>query len=79
MEGELNRTKAELAEALGLTETRPFVAEKAYQAGAVIVHGGKVFISQQTICQGEKVRPGENCTETTTEDVINMLKEQEGE
>lgn len=55
------------------------VADRAYQAGEVFGLDGEYYTATQVICRGEKVRPGENCTETTMADVINMLKEQEGE
>ena len=77
MEGELNRTKGELVEAMGSGASSPFEAPRTYQIGDVIVRGGKAFVAQQVIIAGETVRPGVNCVETTIETIINALQAKE--
>ena len=77
LEGELNRTKAELAEARGLGEARPFAAKKNYQVGEIIANGGRVFTATQAIARGETAVPGANCTETTMESIINEMQKGE--
>ena len=76
-EGELNRTKAELAEALGRNEATPFTAETDYQAGEIISKGARMYVTTQVIVKGETVTPGVNCEETTMADVITSLKAKE--
>lgn len=76
-EGELNRTKAELAQATGAVEPAPFTAAKTYQAGEALSHAGRVYIANVVIVAGETVRPGSNVTETSIDAIINALNEKE--
>ena len=77
MEGELNRTKAELAQAVGLGDPVPFTAERTYQAGEAISHAGRIYIANVAIVAGETVVPGDNVTETNIETIINALNAKE--
>ena len=77
MEGELNRTKAELARAAGLGGPVPFTAERTYQTGEAISNAGRIYIADTTIIAGETVTPGSNATETNIESVINALNAKE--
>lgn len=54
-------------------------AETDYQAREVFTVGDRIFVAKEIIAKGETIAPGVNCEETTTADMINMLKEQEGE
>lgn len=75
-EGTINRLSAELAEARGETETVPFTAEKTYHSGEYIVKNGKVFVLNTTVIAGETVTVGMNATETTLEEIINLLQKE---
>lgn len=72
-EGELNRTKMELAKAMGANGPGPFTAMRTYQSGEAVSHDGRIYIANVTIVEGETVKPGENATETNIEAIINAL------
>lgn len=76
-EGELNLTKAELAQATGAVEPVPFTAAKTYQAGEALSYAGRVYIANTVIVAGETVRPGGNVTETSIDAIINALNAKE--
>lgn len=76
-EGTINRLKADLDEARGLTEVQPFTAPEAYQKGELFTHNGRVFMADATIVKGETVTPGANCTETNVADALNALQKGE--
>ena len=76
-EGELNRTKAELAQATGSAEPVPFTAARTYQAGEALSHAGRVYIANTVIIAGETVRPGSNAMETSIDAIINALNAKE--
>ena len=73
-EGTINRLKSDLADARGLTEAQPFVAENTYPAGELFVHNGRVFTALFTIIKGETAKPNVNCKETNIADALNAIQ-----
>lgn len=73
-EGTINRLKADLADARGLTEAQPFTAKETYPQGELFTHNGRVFTADVTIVAGETVTPGVNCTETNIADALNAIQ-----
>ena len=73
---EMRERIAELS-ALVMTGNEPFIADRTYTAGSIIVRGSRVYIADDVIVEGETVVPGRNCTETTIMDVINSLNSEE--
>ena len=76
-EGTINRLRADLNEARGYGDAQPFTAKKTYQAGEIIINGGKAFVASVVIVGGETITPGVNCIETNLENIINALQEAE--
>ena len=72
-QGRINRMQADLDGATGANGPVPFEAERTYETGEVISHAGRIYIADVVIVAGETVKPGENATETSIEDIVNAL------
>ncbi len=72
-QGRINRMQADLDGATGANGPVPFEAERTYQTGEAIGHAGRIYIADVVIVAGETVKPGENATETSIEDIVNAL------
>ena len=72
-QGRINRMQADLDGTTGANGPLPFVAERTYQAGEAISHAGRIYIADVVVVAGETVKPGENATETSIEDIVNAL------
>lgn len=72
-QGRINRMQADLDGATGANGPVPFMAERTYQTGEAISHAGRIYIADVVIVSGETVKPGENATETSIEDIVNAL------
>ena len=67
----------DLAKATGANGPVPFVAGKTYQPGEVISHSGRVYTANAVIIAGETITPGGNATETSIEEIVNLLNKKE--
>ena len=72
---EMREKIQKLTEAV-LNESKPFQADRTYQAGDIIAYGARVYIAGQVIVKNETVQPGVNCMETTIANVLNTMQAQ---